>query len=165
MTGLPYTAPFRMGQLTINPSGSASGVDETLLRDRAWWITDMSPLYGFPAQKSENLDIPSIDGRRAYPLLNDQTTVVLPFYVIGEVDRDGNPNATSDLMGLIENLADLRLNVHDPPPSGATRAAKLTWPDGTVQTADVQVRIEILRQATANAWCTLFLTIPEGWWA
>jgi hypothetical protein len=164
MSSLPYVAPFHMGQLTINPSGSASGVKETPMRDRAWWITDMSPLYGFPAQKGDNLDIGGIDGRRAYLPLNDQTTIVMPLYVQGQVNRNGTPNGTSALQGLISNLADLKLNVHDTFAGGATRAAKLVWPDGTVQTADVQCRIEILRQSAANAWCTFFLTIPDGWW-
>ena len=164
MSGLPYVAPFHMGQLTINPSGSASGLEETPMRDRGWWLQDMSPLYGFPAQKGENLDIPGMAGQRAYPMLNDQTTLVLPLYVIGAVDRNGTPNGTSPLQGLIENLADLRANVHDPPPSGATRAAKLEHPDGTIQTAQVQCRIEITRQTTANAWGTFYLTIPDGWW-
>lgn len=166
MTSLPYVAPFHMGMLTINPSASAVGFVETPMRHRAWWLLDMSPLYGFPAQKGENLDIPNIDGRRAYAKLNDETTIVLPLFVSGQVNRNGTPNGTSRLQGLIENLGDLRVNVHDPPPGGgATRVAKLTHPDGTVVTADAQCRIEIIRQTAESAWCTLFLTIPEGWWA
>ena len=41
---LPQASASRMGNLIVNPSGVSPTATETTLRDRAWWILDLSPL-------------------------------------------------------------------------------------------------------------------------
>lgn len=150
-----------MGGLTINPSASATGLHETDLRGPAWWALDLSPLWGFPDLRGDNVVIPHADGRRAYRRRIDQTTVSIPLVIVGNVDRTGATHANA-FQGLWTNLTWLQENVHEPPPTGATRVARLTLPSGQTITADVQCRLTLGAQTSATLRAVLDVTIPSG---
>lgn len=163
MSGLPVGSASQMGQLTINPDqGFASGgFAETPMRCPGWWLLDMSPLWGFPAQRGENLVIPGAQGRRPNPRRLDQAIYVMPIHIIGEVNVSGGTYA-NPLQGLYENLRWLRDNVHALPAGSYTREASLTLPDTSELVADVQANLQLVSQRGAEADGIFELIIPTG---
>jgi len=107
-------------------------------------------LYGFQqlwtefAIITDEVVLPTAEGRRSYPGRVDQSEYELTLYVTGEADQAGvaHPDVWQ---GLFDNLQTLNANAFNPVGTGrGTRAAILTHPWGGTMTADV--KFEPLRQ-------------------
>lgn len=156
-----FPTVFPMGNLVVNPSGASAGMFETPMRCSAWWITDLSPIWGFPALRGENQIVPGAPGRRAVQRRMDEGTYVMPLQVIGDVNASGGTNA-NPFTGLRANLEHLWANVGDPS-TGVTRLAKLILPDlSVIDGVDVQIRLSIVTQKIATCALLVEVTVPVG---
>lgn len=166
MTGLPYVAASRIGNLQINPSGTDPGELETDTRCPAWWVLDLSPLWGYPDERGQNRVIPGANGRRPYPRRKDETTYEMPMLIGGLTDRSGNPATGAPFEQLRSNIDFLRANVCGPwDGTTTTRTAKLTLPDDSELTAQVQCRITLGAQNGEWIRAVLAVTVPAGGFA
>lgn len=166
MVGLPATSASRMGRLIVNPSGDDPGFLETEMRGPAWWLLDMSPLWGVPAERGENDLLPGVAGRAINPKRIDETTYVMAFHITGSVNVTGGAPAVNELAQLYANLAHLRANVCAPDPTiAAFRDAKLILPDASEVSAQVQCRFDVVAQRGADIDAVFRITIPGGQFA
>lgn len=135
----------------------------------AWTTLDLGDLCVGPAQRVNNVTVPGVDGTAAYAPRADQTTVNIPFIIIGGVD--GTPGPTfgqrnnDPVAGFFKNLRYLITYVVRPTHIGnGTRAAVLTEADGLVRSGAVQVLGLPLGDRDYRARCraTLTFIIPGG---
>lgn len=154
----------RMGNLVINPSGTNPGEIETYLRGPAWWLLDMSPMWGFPDLRGQDLIVPGAIGRRPNVRRIDETTYVMPFRIVGEITASGSATATpaNPLQGLRANLDYLFENVHTPPSSGTTRTAKLLLPSAMPLEDEIHIAISLGAQTIADIKALVSVTVPGG---
>lgn len=139
-----------------------------LLNTSRWDIPDLSPLWIEAAQRGRDRIIPGSAGVLAYRRRLDVTTHALRILISGDVDEAGAPVADA-MIGLEQNVADLRTTVVDPTNVGdGTRAATLVLPSGATMTADVHVtglRVSSTRGANrkhALMVGALQVSIPAG---
>jgi len=159
-TGFP-TVTTAVGNLIVNPSGASAGLYETPMRCGAWWITDLSPVWGFPSLRGENMIIPGAPGRRAVQRRMDEGTYVMPMQVIGDVNVTGG-TPSSVAAGLRQNLEYLWSNVGDPS-TGVTRLAKLILPDlPVIDGVEVQIRLSLVFRKVGRAGLLVEVTVPDG---
>lgn len=151
MTALGIPNNLTMGELVI---------DDVSLHTPAWSVLDLLPLWSFPPTRGSNVVIPGAAGKRAYRRRVDEMIALLQMLITGEVDQDDTPY--DDLMeGLQTNLEYLWENVVSPP-SGATRTAVLTLPDGSTSTGPVQVGLELGEHTNGLVKAVLSVTVPSG---
>jgi hypothetical protein len=111
------------------------------------WCVDLTPLWGGPDVRGENVIIPGVAGRARNPIRVDEVVLTLPLYVNGHWDKDGvavpaeDAPYTGTWKRLQANLQYLMANV-SPVVSSAvtTQTAVLTLPSGSTVNASVQVR-------------------------
>lgn len=157
---MPFPTVSHAGNLIVNPSGTNPGEIETPLRWHAWWLTDLSPLWGFPALRGENVILPGFAGRHANPRRNDEGVYVMPLSVFGDVGATGGVNANV-LAGLETNLDYLYTNVGQG--SSVTRLAKLVKPSGVViDGVEVQIRLSLVASKGLQAGVMVEVTVPAG---
>jgi hypothetical protein len=144
------------GSLTINSVNlSITGLT------RAWWITDLSPLWFPPDVRGSNVIIPGTAGRRAYTRRVDETVYDLPMVISHQYDRT-NGSYADPSNGLQTNVAYLYTNVVAPT-IGTTVAATLTLPSGATQTADVQCELAVSdHHGNSASRAVLTLIVPAG---
>ena len=121
-------------------------VDTTFpLNCPAWDLYGYQQLWGEFEVRSDEVLLPTADGRRSYPGRLDQSTYEMTLYITGEADQNGVAN--SDVwQGLFDNLQTLWTNVFSPVATGrGTRPAVLTHPWGGTMSADI--KFEPLRAA------------------
>ncbi len=153
----------RMGNLIINPGGVTPGTIETAMRGPAWWLLDLSQLWGFPDLRGSNVIIPGADGRRALRQRPDQSTYVLPLQMSGTITASGAATAVpaDPLQGFCDNLDYLFANVGKPGTS-PTRIVRRVAPNGSTVDTAAQIFLSLERQKGTEAWLRLALTIPRG---
>jgi hypothetical protein len=128
---------------------------------RAWWITDLSPLWFPPDVRGSNVIIPGTAGRRAYQRRVDQTTYDLPMEISHQYNVSGTPYVDPS-NGLQTNVAYLYTNVIAPT-IGTTVPAVLTYPAGTTDSADVQCELFLSdHRGNVTTKAVLSVTVPAG---
>lgn len=135
-----------------------NGVD---LATHAWLITDLSDLLNTPDARGSNEVMPGASGRRFFRRFRDELDVVFPMSIFGDFDEDGNPIA-DPVQGVIDHVEYLRNSLGEFEAS----LVPLVWhlPDGTTQSADVQV-LGFARMTDAGPGhlrCALRVLIPAG---
>jgi hypothetical protein len=158
--GFPAAAASHFGNLIVNPSGTNPGEYETYLRCPGWWALDLSPLWGFPAYRGDNLVIPHHTGRRINPKRIDQGVYTLELAITGVVNATGGDNANA-FVGLRTNLEWLWSNIGDPS-TGDTRLAKLILPDASAITANCQFELALASLKGAEVRAMLDVIVPAG---
>lgn len=169
MAGFPSARASKMGNVIVNPGSSDPGAVETVLREPRWWILDMGALWDFPALRGgadQNAILPGQEGRFGLEQILDQGTYVTGIRVTGESDASGvSPSGVSEtrfFTQLRANLDWLYANVHTPPDSGATRSARLVFPDGSTVDFDGQFSLTGVAQSIIDAAMMLDITVPAG---
>lgn len=164
MSGFPASSASKMGNLIVNPGSSTPGALETYLREPRWWLLDMSPFWGFPPLRGENLALPEVDGQRAYQHFLDQGVYSAPLRATGTCGASGvEPSGVAEtrfFTQLRRNLDHLSANVHTP--VGTTRSARLTIPDMTAIDFEGQFALSLVKQTIADAGLVLDVTVPDG---
>lgn len=152
----------RAGNIIVNPSGTDPGFVETPLRGNAWWILDLSPVWGFPQTIGDNIRIGGTNGRIPYPVDLDQGVYTMAIQVCGDVDRNASATPSGAIQGLRDNLSDLWANVGPAPYPSAYRDAILVEPDGTEIPCQIQTRLQLGRTKGSEAWVAIDVTVPSG---
>lgn len=137
-------------------------IDGVSMHTPAWLVLDLAPLWGFPAERGQNLIIPGQAGTRPYARVIDETVCALGFHIVGDVGHTGSTNA-DPVAGLVANLDYLWANVISVPATvDGTRFAELTMPDSSTRVADIQVRLELEPLGASDVKGVLFVTVPAG---
>lgn len=158
MPGL--VVPLKMGQLTINPSGTNPGEVETNMRAPSWALLDMSFVWQFPELRGENTILPGVAGRYAFEQVIDQTDIETGLVIVGDATHAGASTADT-FVGLRANRDWLMDNVHTP--NGATRVAKLhQGPFASPLLADVQCKITLGRMVGPTLRAVFKMTLVDG---
>lgn len=97
-------------------------------------LVDPSPLYGRGAMRGSNLLVESEDGRAAKGRRQDEWSLLLRFYLLGEVDQTGTAH-TDERVGLRDNLEYLQ-GQHL---TGDEIAIVHTFPDSSTRTGTCTV--------------------------
>lgn len=158
----PAAASSRGGNIIVNPSGTNPGITETHLRCAAWWVLDLSPAWGFPPLRGQNVVIPEDDGQRVYPTRIDQGVYTMPIQICGDVDRDASATPSGAIQGLRDNIGDLWENVFSPSPSASYREAILVEPNGNEIAFRAQFKAQLGRQQGSEAWAAFDMIVPAG---
>jgi hypothetical protein len=139
-------------------------IDGVSLHRDAWWISDLSPLWGSPDVRGADKVIPGASGVRPKKRRANVTQVVLELVVVGEYDRFDAPTAIDPTEQLEANVAYLRANVMDPTNVGdGTRLATHHLPSGATRSGPVHViDFEPASRALTEMTFALGLSIPGG---
>lgn len=140
------------GTLTINSiSMSTPG----------WKVLDLSPLWGPPDLRGQNVVIPGTAGRHVRPRRVDETVYQLPMVIYHGFNVSGTPYADPS-NGLQTNVEYLYAQLVSASLT-STVSATLVWPSSTSKTAAVQCQLQLSDHYGNSATrAVLYLTVPAG---
>lgn len=144
-----------VGRLTINGINMHRKAFNVLTPIPAWYPPDLV---------GDNVRVSGVQGKRAYPLLIDQTDIIMPMMVSGLFLPNDAADPDGHFACLRRNFRYLRENVFGPADGvNATWYATIAYPWGELEEADVQVLdIGEIYQDVELVKTNITLRIPEG---